>query len=766
MPTIDPADEPYLDGPNHKATWFFSPYMPRVLLSAQIAGTPVRYLFSYDNGTSDDFAAIEEGYTLLIGTAPGLEDIGRARLRSISGTATSGTIKVSANSFAWADNQYITIIELPEICEKTPYIDDNGVFFKDDDIPYVDQNYKPNPIPIMGRDRAGRIGPSGLITFALDGSASYSAKAGVTITSCLWSCTGGTIAAPTSLTTTIDFTTPGHYVLKLTVTDSNGKSKKGFRLYVVHDGNSGGLNYPMAYRLDSPPTGDRGGGGFSFGITLTDIGAVQEGTLAILWQEMWFGAERREISFRGETVCLGYIREIVSSQNWSDHEVKLSVVTPEQYVQNIEIWSASLTYVALPDYWYEIGYATTAGVLHHYIEWHSTLFDVKDVFLPTGHTGQRSFDDIDGGKLIQVIEMLAGERGIMAHLMSNAAGQIRVYQDLQLLNTAGRAGVAAIADITPRRYVGELNITRNSQKVTSYVHLEGFSKNAPVRSKAPGDIPYRTGDRVQKTGQVFTSDLEGRERAGRILAAANNPYRDIRVRFNGNWSGIVDISPQEWWTANFTAWENGLSERWVNVKMFCKSVTYTYAPDSGTVTVDAVFEREAFGPDGVDDPYPGNLPNPGGAVVTYETGSISTIYPSSQGVYIMSPTDGGWSQDVGLAMKWIIADPYWQVNRGSNDYSERVTWLCGLGAIYRREYSDFIGWQYSQRMPADNPPNSWGDAPAPTKSNLTYIIIEGGSNDNGTFVCVANWQNGASAWRSWLLFTNDAGANWQWISLI
>ena len=86
------------------------------------------------------------------------------------------------------------------------------MFFKDEDVAYVDQNLYPKPIAVMGPDWAGWLRNAGAVV--LDGTQSYAMTVGASVFLYRWTVEpslGATVADPNAATTTVKFTIPGVY---------------------------------------------------------------------------------------------------------------------------------------------------------------------------------------------------------------------------------------------------------------------------------------------------------------------------------------------------------------------------------------------------------------------------------------------------------------------------------------------------------------------------------------------------------------------------
>jgi hypothetical protein len=130
---------------------------------------------------------------------------------------------------------------------------------------------------------------------------------------------------------------------------------------------------------------------------------------------------------------------------------------------------------------------------------------------------------------------------------------------------------------------------------------------------------------------------------------------------------------------------------------------------------------------------------------------FSGFVASSTGVYYSDTTPPVWTaKNTGLSGDDLITydvkiDPSTQILAAAS----KVVWRGGRGGI---QVSVDGGATWAEKNPA-SVTNTWSDSPAPTVADLTFrqLLFTG----NRLFA-IATWQNGSSAWRSWLLYTDDA----------
>lgn len=306
MPVIDTRDLDYFRQEGHRSAIYGSFLKPLTLWSMRVVGTHSRgsLAIGFDGGAGLDFTAIEEYQTLFIGTSSGSDDVDILRIRSVSSgdSGVTGTITVDPNVVVWQDDMYLTVIHDYRLYPWYPYIDpDTEAFFKNGDIAYTDQNEDTDPVDIVEfSHRAGFIRNNAEHTFWFSAANSYATAPGATITGFTASVypAGGTLTFNTSTGVgrfTATSLTQEYYWIKVTCTDSNGKSKATWRCVFVHDPDPDGVTYPnIDFSIDQLTGGwDRGGwvtqARFHDAATLAD---VPDKTFCVVWREIAFGLNR------------------------------------------------------------------------------------------------------------------------------------------------------------------------------------------------------------------------------------------------------------------------------------------------------------------------------------------------------------------------------------------------------------------------------------------------------------------------------------------
>ncbi len=213
---------------------------PQVVLAARVnqpiaAEYPIEFVV-YKGVTAGSLGAIKPGMTVMIGTTPGGDQLGRQRVRSVNGAgATSIVIWVGRSSrgthdgeLTLTDNAYVAVLEEYRVWAKIPYIDPDGGIFKDGHLDVGEHTTNPPPVANCGAGFAATINATtSLIQVLFNGQSSFAVADGATITTYAWLIKDGTLTAGTLASNNITATFPaGFRYVELTVSDSNGNSHR------------------------------------------------------------------------------------------------------------------------------------------------------------------------------------------------------------------------------------------------------------------------------------------------------------------------------------------------------------------------------------------------------------------------------------------------------------------------------------------------------------------------------------------------------------
>jgi hypothetical protein len=768
MPTYDitTAEQDKLRAGGHKSIFYLTASKPATLLTAQVADSGIERgdtTIAFDGGTSSDTSRIVEGLSVEVITSVGTYS---ARVAGFSSSGSSptitGTITVDANSIPWEDNAVLTIYEAydPRVIPLT-FDPSTGVSTKRGQ---VFSNQKLPPQVKAGSHRAA-FPSGGSASFVLAGQA-RPMHPGATITGWLWECTGGTIASPTSQNTTLDISTPGQYWLSLTATDSNGQSKRTSRRVWVPSADPEDSTHPytdvQVGRISLSAGGDVR---VSVNVSgVADFETFVDGSLIAIWHRGFYGASEEHISriTGGENLLFsGYILKGTVVKNREHGSVSFELGSVISVMKQLPMQALSIHAEYSQDYWFQIDtQLTLERMIWWLIHWHSNIGEIVDIDLPETTLYKKLFK-FNEGSLFSQIRSIA-EKGA-CRVGCNKAGQIFIEPDIQLLDSADRAAETHMMEITTADLRDELRIVRRHRKDVAVTYVEGFhydggSQITPYCSIAPTKIREATGSGKRTAdGMILADQDHANLLSGRIAATENNEYVEIRAAFAGNYS-IIDVFPQRWWTISLAAGDTlrGLTE--TELRLVPRVVELEQAGD--VVLVDAVFESEAFGPDGIFDPCPscGDVDPDQTDKPAWQAEEALGALVAFSSINYRDDNAAGWDELDTEPVNHGVVDPYWKQKQKSLQPSKAIFWTAGDGEI-----AFYTEGARTLRTPATDPPDTWSDGPGPSVAGLAFGQVASDIFTRGKHYAFASWQNGASAWRGWLAITTDDWLTASWV---
>ena len=742
-------------------------------------------------GTAAQYALIEAEQVLFVGSTAGAYDLGVAYVKSITGSEVTGTITVAWNSDVdWADGAYLTIFHTYWIRPKFPrFTVSPEVHYKDYDEVYTDQNTNQPPVVVMGCGWAGFLS-SGSVVIPFDGSNSYTVGPGATISSYLWSIATAVVGAtpvistPAASTTNITLDAPGLYWVKLTITDSAGKSQSSVRPVIAHDSTDLPYYIEGANRTED---GGQGGVVFSFQVRgLADENEIPNRTPIIIWSDNEYAGSDVDVSYlnaneyngRTHIDFFGYVDSV--SMDMSPDGTGLTSFTASTVDGRLKtkfeysvpiVADPSATGGTIDEWWkYPADELTAARALHFLWKWHSNLLELADVYLPMSDTRIRAgVEDFTIGSLWDKAVSFAREHSIFASPSVSIYGGVHIAIDLQMLDVADRAAATDTLTITGEDWQGSISILYRLDRDVAVADVSGGywdgSTFTGLLSKY-GDVATNDGSgSVVSRRLMVSSQANINTLCGRLVSLANNKILEIRLTMAGNWSSAIGVAVEQWVRFSLSGSEAGNKRGTVlnNIRMSPTHIETSFNEEGGVSQTEIVFEPEAFGRDGVDGDYP-TVPPTGGT-----TPSPGTPIPAGSGMaallansmYYLAQDVSTWVQRAATTVHWAQIDPWWPNRQSSTDPDDAICFRTEVGKIYR---STDAGATWSDVTPADNPPNIYGDTPAPVVADLTFKFMNYNVVSISNFIVAAEYTNGSGDVRQILLKTNDDGTTWGWES--
>jgi len=579
---------------------------------------------TFDTG-SGTLANVKAGMSLWVGTSAGLQDKGRVRIKSTTDDGGgTGTFVVAENGHIdWADDDHLTAKENYEYWPVYPRIADDGVFYKDYDIAYSDQNEKFYPVPIMGPPACAFLS-GGTVNVYFDGQDSWCP--GTTIAwgegKSTWTFPSGNPDTSTAQTPgNVAWTTAGTYWVSLAAEDTaNGKVTIGHRPVFIFDRSS---NMPYTdFEVDNI-RGSLRSGGWSFDVTVfgdADSSEFADGTMVVLFAEAWYDTAAKDFGMnhpgRHNIRCVGWIVDETVRKNPDSGDVTFSVQGLSGLMKSRQNFSVALDYKSdSPSKWYELKELDTERAIHHYLYWHSTVCEMTDVRVPSVFRAgfpsayKIKFQDFARGSLWGALSRLCEEAFYVCG--SDRASCLWIDFNLQCLESAYRAGVTNVMLLTHSDWEGSLEIHRKTEPSVSIVDFEGMAFDGttvtPIISIAPGEAPAYMGSPKPSKRHILDPDGDWQAKAnllaGLKYAELNNEFPDITFRCMGDYS-ISDIVPREYFTLTLVAADTKRGIEWTAQNLIVQQMEERYNHEAGTCAVSFSFAKATLGTAGVTGDYP------------------------------------------------------------------------------------------------------------------------------------------------------------------
>ncbi|MCL4296126.1 MAG: hypothetical protein KJ077_10380 [Anaerolineae bacterium] len=783
----------------HKARLYLSVYQPATVYTAQVNqpgitnGTRV---VTYNNATGN-LADVLPLFTVWIGTAPGLHDLGKVRLRAISGTQ----ITVAENAIPWQNAAYITILREVGIWSVWPRFDDD-IFYKDYDVTYTNQNRLLDPVVIAGPDRAGFLS-AGSLALPVDLSASYCP--GSTISSfsaAAYPSTGVSISLNSGTGIgTITLTTAGSRLIEFSATAANGKTYKTYRVYIAH--NRSGANAPITrFRLASPITGRVDQPGFSTRIevggsaTLADF---PDNATILIWKEDEYADSSDPVALDpyGSILFSGFIRndQFIHGDPKNNPLTTFQATTIGHLLSRHRMFSISLNAAGNPKKWYEFksNLLTPGAAIYHLIKEHSTAMRRSDwIGLATDAIYLKAVDFLEA-TLFSQASGLALNQSILAQFSGDNKGRMYFQRNPQYLDASEKNALSEVMEIEREDVDGSATIVRQPELSTSMTHLSGFyynpnsAQSTPLISKAPGDAPEWAGEGIVNVErQALINQTRSNQLVGRVHAYHNAEYREFRLNMIGDYSGVFATMPRRWYRMTVNGNFNNRQITLSNARFLCQEVSLNYDSAKGDVTTSVILEREVIAVDGVTGDYPTSIPSPSSPPISWPTEinplpdtyditlPPTEIPPEAESSFpplaawgsclLLEDLVAGW-QDAsgGIAGADVhgTTRPAWKQDAATANPENAKMYRLNANKVYVTTNG---GQNWREMGPRLDPPNSWDDDPVPTLAELTAVQVY--CSKYGTVYVLYRWENPSNLWRGWVARTMDNGeSDWEWLGL-
>lgn len=537
----------------------------------------------WDTQTTGNYANIKEGMTIWIGSADGLSDVGKIRVR---GTATATRVFFDAvSNIRFADNLYLTVVDDFEI-KAIQYLGTSANDVTAMGVAYTNQNVNYKPIVIMGGEAVLKLTGG---TASVTKNAADSWLPDGTITAYAWACdTASSVDNSTTASATFNFSTTGTHLISLQITGSNSETSKRYQKIIVWDENAPYIKCD----LETPPYGTEAEGGFECSVRcLSDVdrSSIKPDAKVILFavRELFDGVETSIGQCLGsENVMLsGWIAGETIKTDAATGEVVFSIrgTTGKMKLSNGQAYQYTTVRVA-PTGWSEMNMPKLIHIYWHYVTWRTTLAQCVDCYPPDDETYMPSIEG-SAGDLYQQLSSIGAN--MFARVGSDIYGRLFFDIDPEMLSDSDKNSVTEVMELTDADRAVVSTIDRQPAG-TSAVYLSAQTLNSAsvqartVYSVSPGVIELPTG--VSFSGECFASNqADANSKAGRLLAKMNNG-ETISVAIPEN-NRLIGLYPNQIITITIPADDTPLNDE-ITGRFKPTSLQYLYDRENGALSVE------------------------------------------------------------------------------------------------------------------------------------------------------------------------------------
>lgn len=794
MPVIPGGDLTLLRTQPHRTDLFMIVQEPQTVMSARVndsgIGRGERQITydgaSYEGGQWVDNTDLEPGMTVWIGSASGARDKGEVRL--ISATAT--VLTVSENwEVEWADDLYITVKKQwklwPRQPRQVPHDDGSVDWYIDYDLVYSDENEDFRPVPILGPHRVA-FKPNGNAQIAFDWTDSYAVMPGQSISTYALEAEDGTPDNPASGTPTVTYTAASGskgFMIKVTVTDSNGKTETGYRFAFVMDRTGASAPFQNFEIRTLMGTWNEAGWRASFIVKEADVNETNfpDDALVVIFSEDWYGATKDSIG--GNTVGaenIIFIGTIVKGSVEFDayaQTVSFDAHGIASEMANCECDPFILEDDDTPDDWYEMKDVTADNVALFCARYLSNLLQIADVFV-SGDDRETVFWEVPGASLREQINTHIYGDAIFAKLASDRMGRLWAEIDLQMISASDRAAVPIIMDITKPDRRDRVRIEHPMEPKASRIECSGVRYDGggadPIAymSGSPGESRLRRGRFISSSNLALANQAQCNNLAGWLMAKNNNPYPRIRLYMTGNYR-VFDVMPQEYVTLSIASADNNRGLVWTAAKLIPRDINFRWR--NNMLTVDAVFERYAIEPAGQTIEIPEAPETEWPVPPPWPPPPLPPPPPGAGGNWMKKVLLATWAGGIFYTSNFVdlvtspVGVPVWaDVSAGITDVS--VGCLAMRGDPFRpayRQFAVFSGDAVYRRVDGGN----WAAVltvaecltaiGSPSSGSFVINGLEPNINADGWVGVLFNaYGLGGVNWATFIFISTDYGDNW------
>jgi len=552
-------------------------------------------------------ATVEAGMTLWVGSAAGLHDRGRVRIRAINIGANIITVAEN-DDIEWADGLFLTCPGsdgFRELWGIYPRITEAGgivTFFEDYDELYV------NPLDDVLPPKANAgppacefLGVGGFVDVSFVGDESFTPEIGAAIATYAWDFADGVVqsgaanqAGTCENPNVVRFSTTGFRYISLTVTDNTGVARTG-TVYVpvwIFNRTTATPLLVESQSQDGAPEWKLSVRAFSTETVADDVFYnYPDGALCVLFTETIYPNDETDLGgfcHRPNIRFAGWLDAESLSFNHDSGTIQFSAVSHDTRLGELPGFAYTLEDSATPGDWYEVNDLDIDRVLHAHLERRTTMNQVCHVERlnePARRVAIQGFPD--ASLYSQAQEHLL--KDAMVTMLSDRQGIMRVRRDPQFMDVVDRNAVDVIASMTASDLLNEVDEDRRKQIQFGYIRMGGFAYETPLLAEAPGVAPAQNETAGYIEGFLVEDQPEINLWAGLWFKKENNDYRDVPVEIRGYWP-VFDPAFQEYIRLTIT---DPLGRNvFTDQRFIVRRVTYGDLVADGTATTRLIIEKE------------------------------------------------------------------------------------------------------------------------------------------------------------------------------
>jgi hypothetical protein len=596
-------------------------FQPRTVFQAQVNNVSAARgdrTIPFDSVSFGSISAVESGFTLLVGSTAGAQDIGKIRVRS----TTASTLVVSENSnIKWADNLFLTVLRYVELWPIYPRIVQNpvniadSIFYKDYDIVYTNQNSILGTFVNSGPHRAGEM-ITGAISFYYSSTGTYNLLGSSLVHD--WAFEGGLPTGSTSADPgNVVYGTAGHYVTRHTVSGSNGSMDTTYRYVSVYD-----AAHPPILKWDvSSINGSRDEAGYKANFKVYENITLDENAVVVLYADDWYGNTNQSLGGNypnaEKIFFVGYILEGSIHYDYQHSFVEFSVGSVTELMKQSLGFSVSVASMASPTRWYELLDLDCRRAIYHYLRWHTTVLNISD-FQFVGDDRKIQFFDADRASMFDAIDNLM-RNTLIGTVASDRQGKLWTEVEAKAYdNPTGT--FTSIMEITKRDWMGEPSIDERLSDSLSYLEYGGIAYSgvvtgtfAALLGSAPGNAPSFRGKIETHEGLALLGQSQLNQMVANVWANENSDFPKIGLEM-GIDARNLDIAPQDVTDVHILA-SDTVHNRAINGLYIPSSFDWKYDSKNGSLLPSVDFDNLVNGNIGESIIIPVSVPDAG-----FETG--------------------------------------------------------------------------------------------------------------------------------------------------